>query len=122
MQINKSIVLFLPEGEHHELGLLFIYFLLRSRGVKVLYLGANVPLNDVEYLVRIKKPDVAYAHLTASAHNFNFDKYLVNLSNKIKSLPIIISGHVTQQYRKTPPQGIHFKKSLSEVMEYISGL
>lgn len=122
MHVNKSILLFLPEGEHHELGLLFIYYLLRSRGVKVLYLGANVPLNDVEYLVKVKNPDIAYTHLTSLANNFNFDKYMNSLSCKVKGVPIVVSGQVTQQYRKSAPQGIHLKRSLSEVMEYIATL
>ncbi len=115
-------MLFLPESEHHELGLLFISYLLRSRGVKVLYLGSNVPVNDVEYVLRIKKPDFIYTHLTSLGHNFNFEKFLNQLANKIKTTPIVVSGLVTQQYRKTPPQGIHLKKSLSEVMEYIATL
>ncbi|MCU0403159.1 MAG: MerR family transcriptional regulator [Chitinophagaceae bacterium] len=122
MQVNKTILLFLPEGEHHELGLLFIFYLLRSRGIKVIYLGSNVPVNDVEYVVKIKKPDFAYAHLTSLAHNFNMEKFLNNLQAKVKPVPVIISGQVTQQYRKTVPQGIHFKRSLPEVMEYISTL
>jgi methanogenic corrinoid protein MtbC1 len=122
MHVNKSILLFLPEGEHHELGLLFIYYLLRSRGVKVLYLGANVPLKDVEYLVKVKNPDIAYTHLTSLANNFNFDKFMNSLSCKVKGVPIVVSGQVTQQYRKSAPQGIHLKRSLSEVMEYIATL
>jgi DNA-binding transcriptional MerR regulator len=122
MHVNKSILLFLPEGEHHELGLLFIYYLLRSRGVKVLYLGANVPLKDVEYLVKVKNPDITYTHLTSLANNFNFDKFMNSLSCKVKGVPIVVSGQVTQQYRKSAPQGIHLKRSLSEVMEYIASL
>jgi methanogenic corrinoid protein MtbC1 len=122
MQVNKTILLFLPEGEHHELGLLFIYYLLRSRGVKVIYLGANVPLSDVEYVLKVKTPDFAYSHLTSLANNFNFEKFLSNLSVKVKTVPVIISGQVTQLYRKSAPQGIHLKRSLSEVMEYISAL
>jgi len=122
MHVNKSILLFLPEGEHHELGLLFIYYLLRSRGVKVLYLGANVPLKDVEYLVKVKNPDITYTHLTSLANNFNFDKFMNSLSCKVKGVPIVVSGQVTQQYRKSAPQGIHLKRSLSEVMEYIATL
>ena len=112
----------MPESEHHELGLLFISYLLRSRGVKVLYLGSNVPVSDVEFVIRIKKPDFAYTHLTSLGHNFNFEKFLNQLASKIKTTPIVISGLVTQQYRKNPPQGINFKKSLPEVMAYISEL
>ena len=39
--------MFLPEAEYHEIGLLFMYYILKSRGANVIYLGANVPLNDV---------------------------------------------------------------------------
>lgn len=45
---HETWVLFLPEDEFHELGLLFANYLLRSRGQKVIFLGANVPLASVE--------------------------------------------------------------------------
>jgi len=76
IQTNKSVLLFLPEGEHHELGLLFIYYLLKSRGIRVYYIGANAPLKDVEYLTQYKPPTFIYSHLTAVAHNFNFERFL----------------------------------------------
>ena len=37
-------LLFLPENEFHEIGLLFASYFLRSQGQKVIYLGSNVPL------------------------------------------------------------------------------
>lgn len=120
--VNKTCVLFLPEGEHHELGLLFMYFLMKTRGVKVLYLGANVPLKDVEYVVNLKKPDFIYAHLTSAAHNFNFEKFLINAHHRMPDLPILVSGQLTQNYKKRVPANISFKRSLSEVMEYIATL
>jgi DNA-binding transcriptional MerR regulator len=119
---NKTILLFLPEGEYHELGILFIYYLLKSRGVRVLYLGANVPLKDVQYISQLKKPNVLYTHLTSVAGNFNFEKFLNNLSLRIGTTPIMISGLLTQQYKKKIPANVGFKKSLTEVMEYISTL
>src|ERR1700759_951662 len=42
-QVHRTILLFLPEGEHHELGLLYVHYLLRSHGARVLYLGADTP-------------------------------------------------------------------------------
>lgn len=119
---DKALVLFLPEGEHHELGLLFIYYLLKSRGIKVWYLGANVPLKDLEYVASIKKPDYLYTHLTSVAHNFNFDRFLQAVSIKIPQQKLIVSGQLTQQYKKRLPGNVQVKTSLSEVMEYISTL
>jgi DNA-binding transcriptional MerR regulator len=40
-------VLFLPEGEMHDIGLLLANFILRSNGVQVIYLGENVPLKNI---------------------------------------------------------------------------
>src|SRR5947207_8013465 len=60
LRVNKTVLLFLPEGEYHELGLLFVYYLLKIRGLNGFYLGANVPLNDVEYVVKLKKPQFLF--------------------------------------------------------------
>lgn len=119
---DKAILLFLPEGEHHELGLLFMYYLLKSRGVRVWYLGANLPVKDLEYVVKLKKPDHVYTHLTSVANNFNFEKLLNNLQARIPNTPVIISGQLTQTYKKKPTSHVTFKKSLSEVMEFIGTL
>jgi DNA-binding transcriptional MerR regulator len=122
VKVNKTILLFLPEGEYHELGMLFMYYILKSRGVSTIYLGANVPLHDVEYVVNLKKPNYLYSHLTSVGHNFNFDKFILSVTKKFAGIPIIISGLLTHSYeRKIPPQ-INFKKSFSEVMEFVSAL
>ena len=41
-------VLYLPETEFHEIGLLYSYYILRKENKECIYLGANVPLEDVE--------------------------------------------------------------------------
>ncbi len=119
---NKTFLLFLPEGEHHELGLLFAYYLLKSRGIKVIYLGANVPVKDVEHIIKLKQPDYAFIHLTATCPNFNFEKFLANAELRFGNTPTIITGQLIQQYRKKVPDNVHFKKSLSEVLELLSSI
>lgn len=122
MNINKTVLFFLPEGEHHELGLLFIYYLLKNKGARTIYLGANVPLKDVEYVVKLKKPDIVFIHMTATATTFNFEKFINSIEQKIDNVPTIISGLLAQNYKKRVPPSIQFKKSLSEVMDFVSSL
>jgi len=119
---KKTILLFLPEGEYHELGLLFMYYLLKNKGVNTIYIGANVPLKDVEYVAKLKKPDYLYSHLTAVGHNFNFDKFITSITKKFNGTPIIISGLLTHSYEKKIPAHINFKKSFAEVMEFVTKL
>jgi DNA-binding transcriptional MerR regulator len=73
-QQRTKILLFLPENEHHELGLLYLNYMLKSRGIQTIYLGANVPISDLEFVVQIKKPDYVYTHLTTVMKEFNFEK------------------------------------------------
>lgn len=122
IKLKKTILLFLPEGEYHELGLLFMYYLLKSRGAHVIYLGSDVPLSDIEYVVNLKKPDYLYAHLTTVSQNFNFDKFLAKISKKFRNLPIVISGQFTRTYEKKLRPPIIFKKTFPEAMEFVSGL
>ena len=122
LNCKNTALLFLPEGEHHELGILFACYLLKSRGVRVVYVGSNIPLKDIEFIARFKKPDFLYSHLTSVANNFNFEKFLINVHQKIPDLPVVISGLLTQNYKKQLPENISLKKSLAEVMDYISAL
>ncbi len=122
IRIDKTFLLFLPEGEHHELGLLFMYYMLKNRGIKIIYLGANVPVKDAEHIITLKKPDFAYIHLTATCTNFSFEKFLLNAEKRFSNTPTIISGQLTQHYRKRIPDNVQFKRSLTEVMELVSSL
>ncbi len=56
---EENWLLFLPEDEFHELGLLFSNYFLRSRGKNVIYLGPNVPLSSVKHTLK----DVAISKL-----------------------------------------------------------
>ncbi len=122
LKTNKTVLLFLPESEYHELGLLFMSFLLKSRGINVIYLGCNVPLADVGYVVKLKKPDYLYCHITRPGLNFNFVKFLNNISKNIPETPCVISGQLTQQHENPNFSHIVFKKNLAQVMEFIGSL
>jgi DNA-binding transcriptional MerR regulator len=122
LKVDKTVLLFLPEGEHHELGLLFMYYMLKSRGIQTIYLGANVPVKDVAYVARLKKPDIVFTHLTATSSNFNFEKFLNSINSQFNDIQTVISGQLTHSYTKNIPNGIKFKKSLHEVMEYLTSL
>ncbi|MEO6329322.1 MAG: MerR family transcriptional regulator [Ginsengibacter sp.] len=119
---DERVCLFLPEGEYHELALLFISFLFKKQGLSVVYLGASVPMRDVEFVVQLKKPRYLYTHLTTAGQNFNFDKFILNVSKKFPGIQIVISGKLTAGYIKKIPANITFRKSLTEAMEFISAL
>ena len=54
---DKSWMLFLPENEFHDIGLLFSHYLIRQAGKKVIYLGSNVPFETLVDAVRKTNPE-----------------------------------------------------------------
>ncbi|HZH64462.1 MAG TPA: MerR family transcriptional regulator [Flavisolibacter sp.] len=115
-------VLFLPEGEHHELGLLYVYYLLRKKGIPTIYLGANVPVKDIHYVVEAKSPSSLYLHLTSFPGQPKFQRLLLQLQKDAKDCTIIISGYVAQLIKRQPIQNVELLQSLSSVQAYISSL
>ena len=122
LQTNKTVLLFLPESEYHELGLLFMHYLLKKKGINVIYLGCNVPLADVAFVATVKKPDYLYCHITRPGPSFNFDKFLSKISAIIKDTPILISGQITHTYEKKIETPVIFKHSFEEVTDFIHSL
>ena len=120
--VDKTVLLFLPEGEYHELGLLYVYYLLKTHGVKVLYLGADMPLEDVAFACRVRPPDYLYTHLTCIAGSFCFDKFFSQILRDIPGIPLIASGQMLQTAVEKPPPGIEIKHCINEVLEFVSSL
>lgn len=116
---GKPCILFLPEGEHHELGLLFLSYLVKSRGARIMYLGANVPARDVESIIQTMQPELAFVHLTSTSPNFNFEKFLRMIDQRNNGITTVISGYPTRNYYKEIPASVKFKKTFKEVMEFI---
>ncbi|RYZ23461.1 MAG: MerR family transcriptional regulator [Chitinophagaceae bacterium] len=114
------MLLLLPEGEFHELGLLYVNYLLRRKGVPVLYLGANMPLKDALYAARLKEPEAIYLHLTAVHHRNAFIRFLNGLTTGLPGTRILLSGYVAHDIPATMPPNLVLLQSLSAVHSYIS--
>jgi len=121
-KVDRTVLLFLPEGEHHELGLLYVYYLLKAHGVKVLYLGADMPLKDIEFVCKYKNPDYLYTHLTCITGSFCLDKFLSQACQYGAGIPIVVSGQVAQAQLRKIPAGVNLRRSIEEVVEFVNQL
>lgn len=122
LQYSKRIVLFMPEGEYHEIGLLYVHYLLKQRGFYVDYLGANVPMVDLRYLSEFHKVDYLYCHLTSPAKNFKIHKFFDQLGEVSKLIPIVISGQLAQAYKGAIASNIQLKRTLQETISFLESI
>jgi len=60
----KSFLLFLPENEYHEIGLLFFHYLIKKHGHQVIYLGQNVPIHDLKEIATLREIDFLFTSIT----------------------------------------------------------
>lgn len=115
-------ILCLPEAEHHELGLLYVYYLLRKRGIPTIYLGANVPVKDIQYILQLKEPQYLYMHLTSYPGPQKFQRFLDHLQPEASRTSLLVSGSVAQLLKRDNNQKIQLLQSLDKVHSYIGSV
>lgn len=88
----RKALLFLPEGELHELGLLFSHYLARARGFQTYYLGQSVPHRDLKVIYDIHQPEILITSMTSAPPANEFEKYVKLLSADFPKATILVSG------------------------------
>jgi DNA-binding transcriptional MerR regulator len=81
---EKTYVLFLPENEIHELGLLYLNYELVLRGNQTIYLGQNLPLNNLNYFFKLKKDFVFVTSLTVQPYDERINEYFEEIENLLE--------------------------------------
>ena len=117
--VMKRFLIYLPENEGHELSLLFLYYILRSRGANVLFLGSNTPLAEVLDGYQIFNPDFIFTLINDSFADIPLQPYLDKLSAAAPNAIIGISGYQTMTQELTPTQNVKVFSSLHEIVTFI---
>ena len=89
---DQTWILFLNAEENHEIGLLFAYHLLRQHGKKVIYLGAQVPYDDLFNVAKECKPTHLYTFFVRNSPISEVEKYLTKLGTDFSNTKICFSG------------------------------
>lgn len=90
---SKTFLLFLPEGELHEITLLFSNYIIRSRGFRVIYLGQNMPLRDLETVKKLKNPEFVLSIITSSPDSSQIQEYVLKLGSMFEGSKLLLSGY-----------------------------
>lgn len=95
---NKSYVLFLPENEIHELGLLYLNYELVLRGFHTIYLGQSLPLNNLDYFFKNKGKICFLTSLIVKPDTNKVESYFKEIDTILKGTnhELIAIGRKTQ--------------------------
>lgn len=89
---RKRVIMFLPDNELHEMGLLFYSYLIRKLGHEVLYLGQTTPFSALTEVSEKWYSDIFVTGVMSELSVFDPEEYLNNLSTTFKSKKILVSG------------------------------
>lgn len=117
---GKSVLLFLPEGEIHDLALLYVHYLLLKQNKNSIYLGPNTPLKDAKFLYEVKKPEYVYIHLTSVGDEFDGNKYLKKVATDFPTAQIFVSGSMLRYKKFYKSSNMTFLHTLEEVKRTLS--
>lgn len=114
---NNKFILFLPEGEFHELALLYYNYLIKKSGKKVYYLGSSVPYQDLEETNKRVSSDYLFTSLTSSLNKVEVKKYLMKLSQTFPSQKIFVTGLQVKEGLIDLPKNVIKVASTSDFIE-----
>ncbi len=90
---SKKFMLFLPEGELHEIGLLFASYIIRSHNHRVVYLGQTLPFTELMFAYDVHKPDFIFSTITSVPANDEVQLYVDRLCKQFPDSKILLTGY-----------------------------
>ena len=117
-KVEKTALLFLPQNEHYDLVLLYMSYLLKYNGLKVLYLGTDISIENLNVVIQNKKPDYLYTYVTHKTKTKNLI-FLNGLEQKPAATKIFVAvGNDTKLGNDlTNLNFIHYKETASSLEE-----
>jgi MerR family transcriptional regulator, light-induced transcriptional regulator len=119
---SRRFLLLLPEGEWHEIPLLFAFYLLKEARQEVTYLGQSVPYADVLAIGAAKNFDFFLASSTTTQTESDFITYLKDLGGAFPEKTVLyFSRFIKSKPLELTDNHLQFN-TIQDFTEFISEL
>lgn len=116
---SKNFVLFLPDGEWHELGLLFYSYFIKKSGHKVTYLGSSLPIESIIDMKKFMSVDYLVTYMKVSKSSKDLQNYLNKLADGFEGTSIFLLGAGSPNISFTLPKKCIRPDSLDSFKTYL---
>lgn len=106
---EEPLVLYLPQGEIHDISLLLVHYMAKMRGKRSIFLGQSVPFEDLLQIVK-KFPKVTFvSYSTTSPSTKNVQQYLDRIDREFRqyNCTFHIAGRILQDVESPNDEVIH---------------
>ncbi len=111
-------ILFTPETEMHDIGLLMVNYLLRSQGIPTLYLGQSIPFENINAAAKISKSNALVCSITLITDKDKLTKYLRKLAILPSFDQFLVIGNSDLPEMIKLPSNITFVKNPANIHKY----
>ena len=119
---EKTFALFLPANELHEIGLLYLAYVLKERGERVIYLGQSLPKEYLTDLLDNQKVDALISVFTTNPDVEYLPEYLRDLDDLIhdRGVEVHLTGYQFNDFSENKFGGnIHIYNTLKDLTAHI---
>lgn len=114
-------ILFLPEGETHETGLLFARYLLKICGHDSLYLGSEIPYEDIKKVALSYQPDYMFIVLTSLNLGKNINKIIGKVMDHVE-VPVLAGGSLISEFDVLINDRLTPLKNVCQMVDFLEEL
>ncbi|MET4547661.1 DNA-binding transcriptional MerR regulator [Pedobacter africanus] len=114
-------ILFLPETEMHETGLLFARYLLKRCGHETLYLGSEIPYLDIQKLIKSYKPDYTFIVLTSLNLGKDINKIIGRVMDHV-DVPLLVAGSLISEFDILVKDKLIPLKNVCDMVDFLEEL
>lgn len=118
---SKKYILYTPEGEFHEIPLLFANFILRARHNKVIYLGQSMPFSELQFICQHHKPDCLFTVITSTPGQDEIQQYVNKLGDTFPDVKILLTGYQVIAQGLDLPKNAEVVNNVRQLMEFAEG-
>lgn len=115
----KAILFFLPEGEWHELGLLFYAYLAKKQGFRTIYLGQSVPFDDLARVNAKLELHSVFTSFVNPLSKEDLEDYLQQLKTVFSRQRVFITGLQVKEHNPALPRNFKTVKDYREFRKFL---
>jgi methanogenic corrinoid protein MtbC1 len=116
---GPRVIFFLPEGELHEIGLLFFNLIARKEGLDVIYLGMSVPLGDLKMVNQVRPADAFFTSFVSAKEKIEIESMLQQLRNYFPGTPFLVNGLQIKELNPRLPENFTVVSSIKTFKESV---
>ncbi|MBK6282921.1 MAG: MerR family transcriptional regulator [Draconibacterium sp.] len=116
---GSTILFFLPEGELHEMSLLFYSYLAQKNGYNVIYLGQYVPFEDLAKVQTHIKIDYVFTAFINAIPKEELENYLVELKETFQHQKVFVTGWQIQHNNPVLPRSVKIIQDYKDFNKYL---